>query len=202
MADEQLIAEIAEIDNKIKNLYFSRRYHYKRIIEYATANKDNLLIINRMLILTALNWTNVNHDIIIFLIEECGATDINMLACHVGVPETLELLVEKYGANNFDEIIKSDWTYHFGPYVHKYLIERGASFDHFDDLKIKTLLDDGCGIILNRDPTKLAYEEAKPFIRRHNEIISTLELYLVKVIIDLTLEYVVYELPIVYRSFL
>jgi hypothetical protein len=184
---------MTEISDQVYKLYAENYYvkneaHRRAIYKYAEDHKHSQLTIDHMLYATC--WYNClsdDVDIIRFLIEECGATSVNLLLQCTKKITIIKLLIEKYGAKDVKDLCSYDMD------VQIYLIEKGAKIDQFEENYVKKLLKKGCGIIINRDPKLLQFPEAEPYIKRQEQILAELGKWLIKNIVNLIVHYVVYE---------
>jgi len=97
------------------------------------------------------------------------------------------------------------WIYEPAQYIEKdiiniFLLSKGAnmhlvSADYLDTL----LFNGGAGILINKYPSLVTHNSAEPYVKRHEDIKLQLLLYLPTALVNLILEYVLYEKLVYHR---
>lgn len=182
-------------------VYDTENYTYIEKLVNILKKSNDIDGLNAMLIQTSW-YKDISQDLdfIKFLIK-LGANAFNETAAQTGQFATIDYLITNHGVNNFEELAKSGdmWNIHVNRYDSDasypiYLIEKGLSPSFFNDARCKHLLSEGGGIILNKDPSKLKYSEALPYVKRHARIKKILDdTSLIPHVISIIMEYVLYE---------
>ena len=156
---------------------------------HASGNIEGL---NAMLTSTS-GYENIDRDLdfIKFLIG-LGANAFTETAADTQQFDTIEYLIDNHGVNDFALLAKNDLMWDDS--YHIYLIEKGLDPEFFDEDRNKDLLLNNGGIILNRDPRRLIYKEARPYINRHAGIKKILQATcLIPHVINVVMGYVLYQ---------
>ena len=169
----------------------SRNNPLYRLAKKYADNKFQQGVDDMLIILMSL-YSYPNYDLVIYLIEECGAKSINEALRHSRMLAISKYLVEVCGASKPNNI-----------YLHcdyhdvdnqMYLLQHG--FRYYPDTckkSIKYMLKRHHGIILNTHPKYLTLRVAKPYVKRHLHIKSVLTKWLNVDVSSVIIEYVLYE---------
>ena len=131
-------------------------------------------------------------DTIKYLVEVCGATNLNEAAAKSDNFEIIEYLCNK-GANNYDEIY-SEYKHEIRTEI--FLINKGAKYeDVFPERFYPLFIKGGAGRILNHYPEFLTHDVAKPYLERKLYIKTILcnNCKLISDISGIVLSYLPYE---------
>ncbi len=163
------------------------------LYQHAKEHINDVNYINQMLKYTSYyELFDDNLPFIKFLVEQCGATNIHEAAALSSCMDNIKYYIEECGATNLTEILtRGDIT---NIELEIYLIERGASFESVSDKYIRELLNKGCGVLINKNPSLLAYTEAVPYIKHRNLITNLIKPYFIDDVIIELLAYIPYEI--------
>ncbi len=173
-------------------VYDTENYTNIKTLAINLKNSGDIDGLNAMLVETS-SYENIDRDLdlIKFLIK-LGANAFNETAATTRQFDTIDYLINNHGVNNFVEL--ANVKYMWDASYHIYLIGKGLDPEVFDEDRCKYLLLNYGGIILNRDPRRLIYTEARLYIKRHDGIKNILsKTKLIPHVIGVVMEYVLYE---------
>ncbi len=154
-------------------------------------NAMNTLDINHTL---ALLINNLSLKQIKHLVEDCGATALTEAACATNDYDKIVYLCE-HGANDYKKIYRSyDHNLNTTVYLlNKVNIVRSSTSPPRRYMPV--FLKAGAGRLLEYYPELLKDPEAKPYIKRRDDITAIIEQYLIHNLTQCILDYLSYEIP-------